>query len=454
MSSKAVDHFIRFCTDANIDHKNMTDSMRKYLLAYQRNILHRVAFTALFENGRGPLSAAAAAAGSPSVPSEAQQQPPSLPLREESREEEEAKEQGEAKANADNAAPSSTPRSAAAVTQASYINWDYIERNLPRLDCPHWIAIFRYIDFGSVPRDKSVLQSIDRHLKALGLESHSLTCQVFLLKNTNFITSQLGVERLLCEHEVADPYTKSLRFFAMSADAAFDITETTAVFCHIMRHCRINEAELERQILFVQLREEELIASFRMKQIRMIGVRPRLRSKLTTIQREARSVFDMYTFVSWGQAIRFPTVFSLHTKHKLYFLMSQVHVPDPLAHVSSITRDGHVNAALRTAVVHKPEADILHKVITSLKLIEEPFKELQDFRCECMNAFPVTQLNALRLNDVLHLYVCAYQNVSVWKDIWKQLIPLLSHQVIRDVEAFVQRRPFNHEAVLGIMNSC
>jgi hypothetical protein len=49
--------------------------------------------------------------------------------------------------------------------------------------------------------------------------------------------------------------------------------------------------------------------------------------------------------------------------------------------------------------------------------------------------------------------VCAYQHQAVWKEIWKKLVPLLSHQVIRDVEAFVQKRPFNFVAVLGILNS-
>ena len=392
MSSLAVDHFLRFCVDSNIDHKTIADSIQKYLLAYQRNILHKGAFSALFEK---------------------------------------ASEQ----------------------TNTSYINWDYIEKSLPRLECAHWIAIFKYIDFSAVPRNKSVLQNIDKHMKTLNLDSHNLTCQVFLLKNTNYITSQLGVERLMCEHEIPDSYTKSLQFFAMSADSAFDITETTAVFCHIMRHCKINEAEIEKQIQFVNLREEELSTSFKMKQIRMIGGRPRLRSKLTDIQRESRSVFDMYTFISWGQAIKFPNVFSLHIKYKLYFLMSQVHVPSPLDHIHTITRDGYVNNALKSAFVQKPEHDILYKVISSMKLIEEPFRELQDFRCECMGAFPVMQLNSLRLNDVLHLYVCAYQNTAIWKDIWKQLIPLLSHQVIRDVETFVQRRVFNHDAVLNILNS-
>jgi hypothetical protein len=199
MSSMAIDHFIRFCVDANIDRRNIADSVRKYMLAYQHNILHKGAFAALFESATEPGKA--------------------------------------------------TP---------SFINWEHIERKLPRLDCAHWIAMFKYIDFSPVPCDKSVLQNIDRHLRTLSLESHSLACQVFLLKNTNFITSQLGVERLMCECDIPDAYTKSLQFFALCTDAAFDITETTAVFCHIMQKCQIHEAEIEKQIQFVSLRGDEL----------------------------------------------------------------------------------------------------------------------------------------------------------------------------------------------------
>jgi hypothetical protein len=388
--------------DANIDHRNTTDSLRKYLLAYQRNILHRGAFSALFEKA---FLGTDASDGN------------------------------------------------GAESKSTFINWEYIERSLPRLDCAHWIAMFKYIDFTPVTRDKSMLQSIDKHLKTLNLDQFHLACQVFLLKNTNFITSQLGVERLLCEYDVPEAYTKSLQFFAMSADSAFDITETTAVFCHIMRNCKINDTELDKQIQFVNLREEELSTSFRMKQIRMVGGRPRLRSKLTDIQRDMEGIFDMYAFLPWGQKIRFPNVFSHHTKQKLYFLMSQVHIPDVLEHVHTITRDGYVCNALKSAFVQKPDHDVLHRVIVSMKLVDEPFKELQDFRCECMGAFPVSQLNSMRLNDMLHLYVCAYQHPAAWKDIWKLIVPLLSHQVIRDVETFVQRRPFNYMAVLGILNS-
>ncbi len=375
--------------DANIDVKRIGDSLKKYLLSYQRNILHRPAFDTLFKGDAPP----------------------------------------------------------------QFINWDYVERNLPKLDSLHWIQVFRYFQFASVPRAKSELHTIQTHLGGIGVDV-DLACHVFLLKNTNFISSQYSIERLLSEHKVPDAYNKSLQFFARSADSAFDIKETTALFCHIMNTATINEAELERQIQFLKLKEDELATNFRVKQLRATGRRPKLRSKLSSIQKESRSVFDMDTFLSWCQCIRFPSVFSLHTKHKLYFLMSQFpqHVQQPHEHVHTITRDGYVCTALASAAVQKPEFDILHKVIISMRLVEEPFKELQDFRCECMGAFPATQLNTMKLNDLLHMYVCAYQNPYVWKDIWKLLVPLLSHQVIRDVEAFTQRRRFNFESVLKILN--
>ena len=390
MSSQVIELFLRFCTDANIDHRNPVESLQKYILAYQRNLVHRAAFEVLFER------------------------------------------QGK-----------------------SFINWEFIDKNLPRLDnSKHWLTVFQFIDFKTVPRNKSMLKTIEAHLLDLGIDDTSpdLTCQVFLLKNTNFITARHGVERLFCESEVPDAKSKCLEFFAMSADSAFDLQEITTVFCHIMQTCTVNLPELEKQIQFLTVREDGLAADFRMKQIRVSGGRPRLRSKLSSIQRESRSVFDMDSFPTWCQCIRFPNVFSLHTKHKLYFLMSQAHIPEPLDHVHTITNDTYVSNALKTAAVKKPDQDILHRVILSLRLVDEPFKELQEFRCDCMNAFPITQLNAMRLNDLLHLYVCAYQNPLVWKDIWKALVPLLSHQVIRDVETFTAKKPFNFRAILGILN--
>lgn len=44
--------------------------------------------------------------------------------------------------------------------------------------------------------------------------------------------------------------------------------------------------------------------------------------------------------------------------------------------------------------------------------------------------------------QILQLYVAAYQNPVIWKLVWKDLVGVISVQIVRDVEAFVTRYPF------------
>jgi hypothetical protein len=395
---QTIELFMRFCNDANIDAKHSGTSLGKYILAYQRNISHKVAFDVLYSAGH------------------------------------------ETKA---------------------FMNWEYLEKKLKKIDNPiHWLYLFKFIDFSTVPRTQRMLREYDAHLRRLGVQDElidaNFACQLCLLKNTNFIQAKVAVNRLFLENGIHNAGDKAMEFFSLIADTAFDLSETTTVFCHIIGSCVFKTQELDSQIQFLVLRNEELCENFELKQkIRANSVRPRLRSKLSNAKKtDVNSLVEMDCFASWCQGIRFPTVFALHTKHKLYFLMSQVHehVSTPHVHVSTITNDFHVLEMLQNATVQKPDYDILYKVITSLRLHEVPFKELQEFRCECMGAFPVSQLNVMHLNDLLHLYVCAYQNPKAWKEIWKMIIPLLSHQVIRDVEKFVAETKFNFPAVLSILN--
>ena len=395
---QTIELFMRFCNDANIDVKHSGMSLGKYILAYQRNISHKVAFDVLYSAGH------------------------------------------ETKA---------------------FMNWEYLDKKLKKIDNPiHWLYLFKFIDFSTVPRTQRMLREYDAHLRKLGVQDElidaNFACQLCLLKNTNFIQAKVAVNRLFLENGIHNAHDKAMEFFSLIADTAFDLSETTTVFCHIISSCIFKTQELDSQIQFLVLRNEELCENFELKQkLRASSVRPRLRSKLANAKKnDVNSLVEMDCFVNWCQGIRFPTVFALHTKHKLYFLMSQVHehVPTPHVHVNTITNDFHVLEMLHNSSVQKPDFDILFKVITSLRLHDIPFKELQEFRCECMGAFPVSQLNVMHLNDLLHLYVCAYQNPKVWKEIWKMIIPLLSHQVIRDVEKFVAETEFNFPAVLSILN--
>ena len=51
--------------------------------------------------------------------------------------------------------------------------------------------------------------------------------------------------------------------------------------------------------------------------------------------------------------------------------------------------------------------------------------------------------------QVLQLYVAAYQPTGVWREIWKHLVGVLSPQITKDVEGFVQSTPFNAHAFMS-----
>ena len=381
-----VDSFLRFCADASIDSSAYGASLRKFLLVYQRNLQHKVAFKVLFDD--------------------------------------------------------------------AFVDWEYIDRGLPRLDCAQWLALFKFVDFSRVQRStEPMLANIDRILVRLKLDP-LLTCPIFLLKNMLHVGAQQGIERLFTDQGIPDAYDKSLQFLAMSADAAFDLQQTTTVFCYIARLCTVDEARLGQEIEFISQRNQELSNSFKAKQARSTSGRPRLRDKLQTMKKATDSVISMHSFEAWSQAVGFPNVFSIKMRRRLYFLMSQTHVPSPSSFVHHITKDVHVCTALQSAAVSNPEPEELHRVITAMKLKDQPFKELDDFRAECLvGVLPQTQLNALNLSDMLHLYVAAYQHPAVWKDVWTAKLQTLSHVLVKEVEAFVARRPFNHAEIISILVS-
>jgi len=53
--------------------------------------------------------------------------------------------------------------------------------------------------------------------------------------------------------------------------------------------------------------------------------------------------------------------------------------------------------------------------------------------------------------QILQLYVAAYQNPVIWKLVWKDLVGVISVQIVRDVEAFVTRYPFADAEVMRFM---
>ena len=128
--------------------------------------------------------------------------------------------------------------------------------------------------------------------------------------------------------------------------------------------------------------------------------------------------------------------------------------------------------ALSDNPVTIPDAASVHMAIESLAMNVRPFDEINQFRTRCFMSFASHQKRNLTLTQVGHsllayhgflcllesrnqfttiitnatqvlkLYIAAYQYRPIWKQVWTSVYPVISPQIIRDVETFVGSVPF------------
>ena len=122
---------------------------------------------------------------------------------------------------------------------------------------------------------------------------------------------------------------------------------------------------------------------------------------------------------------------------------------DPTAYVRTVVQTPDLCETVLKFPVKQADLDILHACITGTRIVEEPFGQLHTFRTECFKSFSLEQRQKLKLNDILHLYMASYQ--PTWKAIWKMIFPVLSIQIIKDVEHFVANNPINHFKVTSLL---
>jgi hypothetical protein len=148
----------------------------------------------------------------------------------------------------------------------------------------------------------------------------------------------------------------------------------------------------------------------------------------------------------------FPPTLSEAVKTKLYFLASQTgwdwtrHLPKILA------SGGALLAKVASHPVSQPDLTILNRVVLGLSMDgAPPFPEMTEFRKSCFASFPVSHTQRMTLTQILQLYVAAYQPPTIWKEVWKRVVGVISVQIIRDVEGFARDVPFAEDAVVRLL---
>jgi hypothetical protein len=325
-----------------------------------------------------------------------------------------------------------------------------------------------------------------------------LFARLYVLINVHRLQSLHAVERLFSVCFRCDVRHHAMAFFSHQADQQFDHdAQTLALVALFKRHVRVRRQAVEQELDIIQMRSQELEGLFRMKSMQAATGRPKLRAKLarssssavagggvgaaeptfyslslsssagaSSIAGESSSssslnaasgggganvgmLFDMDKLSHWTAYIRFPNIFSIKQCERLYFVMAQT--TDPTESIRGVLADTELCNTVLRYPVKQPEVEVIHKCIVECRVVSEPFPELHLFRASCFNSFAQEHKTMLRLNDLLHLFIAAYQNPIIWKTVWKMVFPVLSIQIIRDVETFVARVPFPQQSVMSIM---
>jgi len=360
-----------------------------------------------------------------------------------------------------------------------YVDWDLVEavtqgkRNVLG-GCAEWLGLLGFCKWeglakreGEMQANHPALHGLRRHMRESLLDTGdgaawTLVCKVFLLMLVQGLSCMHALEVLTCGVFKRNTHTGCMELLAKQAEHLFTPEQYEAALQFVLDHCELDSAGLEQTLALSQAQMDDRRLSLKLSRMTVMEGRPRLRdrvsSTLRTEERKAQVDTQLDTWESYtGFAYkhRFPPTLSEKVRSKLYFLASQTRWEWGKYVETVLPSGGPLCAQVAAHPVTQPDLPVILRVLEGLSMDgSAPFPLLTEFRKECFQSFPVTAVQRMTLSQILQLYVAAYQNPAIWKQLWKDLVSVISVQIVRDVELFVSKHEFAHEAVIGfIVNS-
>jgi hypothetical protein len=84
----------------------------------------------------------------------------------------------------------------------------------------------------------------------------------------------------------------------------------------------------------------------------------------------------------------------------------------------------------------------------SSRLYQFPIKHLIDFSSKCLQGINQKTRQSLPVVKILQLYIASYQREYVWKEIWREIVPVVNYTIIDDVKRFVTSNTYDVDTVV------
>ncbi|EKX39139.1 hypothetical protein GUITHDRAFT_114797 [Guillardia theta CCMP2712] len=346
-----------------------------------------------------------------------------------------------------------------------FVNWIWVYENIAFKnsntlgDTSTWIQFIKHIRMNSEDLEaelagNEIFRIHTNLLKSVGFIGNQEidivnSCKILLLMNVMGLTSFIAMERFLVEIFEGNMRNKALQFTSKYADYRFNTEDYDELISSITSCCHLSNDFIHNINIFMTIREN---AKFEMRQkiLQLHKGRPRLKSLVAKhTDDRIKTVYNMNSFDSWLNYVRFPNTISKRTRFMTYIIMSMPTL-NHKEYLEKVLNADMVMNVLKTPITN-PDLTTLQKIIEMITYKKQAFEELAKFRMECLGSLSISALAHFSLTKLFQLYLCAYQCKHVWKDCWRHVLPVLSFPMIQNIELFVLNNPINGDEVYSTL---
>ena len=385
--------------------------------------------------------------------------------------------------------------------ESSFMDWDYVDANMPSgernyigsaSDCITFAEYFQFykieeafkehavtenpemitrvitdlreckLGFENVPRD-AMSTPISNPEEAHAIQeagvSYTHMLRMFLLQNLHSISGSSVLEQYCTRVLKRSVREDVLNFLARCSDYRYTVDAYNEAIGWVIQRL-VPSPEFASQ-LNAHLSQRETVATImKAKVVQISSGRPRLLDKVKRVRNMSSVTTDsgvvltgtaIDTFDGWCTRVRFPNTISHRLKKRLYLVMSMPNINHRTI-VNGYVQKGLADDVLKQ-IIAMPDENTLADTISRLNIQMAPFPELLEFNKRAFRALPPNSVAEMSILTAMQLYICAYQQKEIWTKCWTYIYPVLSTQVIKDVEDFVTSTPVNEAKLLSLIKT-
>lgn len=349
-----------------------------------------------------------------------------------------------------------------------FVDWVLLQRNKDNIlgGTLEWIHLLDLMSWNHLEKHEAeimveypILSLLRKHIKEVNLDpgggdGWTLACKIKILTMIIGLPTLKAIDIFTCNVFKRSTTQACMNFLALQAENMYSKKEQMHVMHYILKMCTMDVSVVQQNIVISQALKNDNQIYLKQKRMQVVEGRPRLRDRLTVHQNSSSSegvlMNTWETYTGFCYKHQFPPTLSETIKKKLYYMAAQVHWKTWRNHVHRIA-PVVITDKVKEYPVMRPDLNVITQVIEDISMDgKAPFAALNHFRAVCFQSLPISHIQKMTVTQFLQLYASVYQSPLIWKDLWKHFIGVISVQIIRDCELYINSNRFDEDSFMNI----